>query len=414
MRILKSFLIAWFCYWLLQVILPVSPVGNGMLVGFLVQATFVLVVAATYTLMECLAVDVNRSGRVWQANRTVIVAALTLSVLGTLALGYDKIIVQGIDYSAGLAMAREQWREVGAMRGNEVSSPASAVGYLLSSCYIVAIVLLTRDRFAATWKTIACAAVAAALAMANTVLTGGRSTLILTLLFYIAARLMAPDTRASQAKVTGPRKSLWVTLLLVLLGGIYFLFIFLQRAEAAGISVASYSAGVLADLGLQPSEWLSDFNPDSLVGALVNLLVTAVAYFTHSFATTVSIVDFGPSHNQATVVFVTAAGLAAKLHLIEPIDTDWFLAGAFPSLPGALYLQGGWFLLVMASAVLGLLTSLAQSWYRASPSTMSFGVLTAFLCVLLSSPILFVADVMMFPFVICQFGLIYLIAKIIK
>lgn len=412
MRILKSFLIAWLCYWLLQVILPVRPTGEALLLGFLVQVTFVLVVLASYATTECFAVEA--AGREWQASRSVIVVALGLSVLGTLALAFDKIVVQGIDYSAGLAIAREQWREAGEMRGNEVSSPASAIGYLLSSCYIVAIVQLTRAKDAARWKNVVCAGVAAVLALANTILTGGRSTLILTLLFFIAARLLAGGAVPRQDRQRAPRKSLWLTLLLVFLGGVYFLFIFMQRADAAGISVAAYSAGVLADLGLQPNEWLSNFNPDSIVGALINLLVTATAYFTHSFATTVSIVDFGPSHNAATVVFVTAAGLAAKLQLIDPIDTEWFLAGAFPSLPGALYLQGGWFLLGLASAVLGMLTSLAQSWYRAAPTTLSFGMLTAFFCVLLASPILFVADVMMFPFVISQFGLIYLIAKVIK
>lgn len=412
MRILKSFLVAWILYWLLQVILPVRPIGEGLLIGFLVQLTFVLVVAVAYIAGEFLR-KAPTVAEDWRASGTIVLVALALSLIGTLALAFDKIVVQGIDYSAGLAYAREQWRESGVARGDEISSPASVVGYLLSACYIVAVVLFARTRFAIRWHAYACGAVAVVLALSNTVLTGGRSTLILTLLFFLAARLLREGTAEMRRPLIG-RRSFWLTAMLLLLGGGYFLLVIVQRADATGISVADYSRGVLTDLGLEPTAWLEGLDPaNSFVGVL-NLLVMATGYFTHSFATTVAIVDFGPSHNASTVVFVTAASLAAKLHLIAPIDTNWFLAGAFPSLPGALYLQGGWFLLVLASAALGILTSLAQHWYRSSPSALSFGALTAFLCILLASPILFVADVMMFPFVVIQFGLIFLIAKFIE
>ncbi len=411
MRILNSFLMAWILYWLLQVILPVRPVGEALLVGFMVQIAFVLTVAGTYALAEHWPVG-PASAAGWTESSTVVAVALALSLIGTLALAFDKVVIQGIDYSAGLAFAREQWRESGVARGNEISSPASVVGYLLSSCYIVAIVLFARTNFAG--RTYLYGAMAAILALANTVLTGGRSTLILTLLFFVAARLLAGNGVRIREKTASGRRSLWLTLALVFFGGIYFLFVFLQRADATGISVVAYSRSVLNDLGLEPTAWLEGLDPEGILAGPLNLLVMATAYFTHSFSTTVAIADFGPEHNFATVVFVTAASLAAKLHLIGPIDTEWFLAGAFPSLPGALFLQGGWFLLLFASAALGLLTSLAQSWYRASPSALSFGVLAAFLCVLLASPILFVADVMMFPFVMLQFGLISLIAKLIK
>ena len=413
MRILKSFLLAWFFYWLLLLILPVRPIGEAVLVGFLVQIIFVLVVAIGYVSVEFLLHKTSSSMAAgWRLSSAIVPIALSLSLLGTLALAFDKIVVQGIDYSAGLAYAREQWREAGAAHGDEVSSAASVVGYLLGSCYIVAVVLFSRTEFAARWQAYACGVAAAILALANTVLTGGRSTLILTLLFFVATRLLGGGEERSQR--AGSSRSFWLTLALLFLGAVYFLFVIVQRADATGISVAEYSRSVLTDLGLRSSDWFDNLDSRQDFVAILNLLVMAVSYFVHSFATTVAIVDFGPDRNTSTVIFVIAASLAAKLHLIGPIDTDWFLAGAFPSLPGALYLQGGWFLLVLAGVALGLLTALVRRWYIGSPSVLSYGLLASCLCTLLASPILFVADVMMFPFVIIQFCFIYLIAKAIK
>ncbi|MGO4325658.1 hypothetical protein AB4Z48_07530 [Cupriavidus sp. 2TAF22] len=409
MKILKSFLVAWIFYWLLQVILPVRPMGESVLVGLMIQMSFVLTVVFSYLMVERWPVG-PAAAREWGVDSRLVLFALALSALGTAALAYDKIVVQGIDYSAGLAVAREQWRELGAEREGAISSPASALGYLLSSCYIVAIVMFPRADLGR--RMFAYGAFAGLLAFANTMLTGGRSTLILTLLFYIAARILAG--KGMPAGRTISRRSLSLMLVLIFVSGLYFVFIFLQRADAAGISITDYSSGVIQDLGLLPNAWLEDLDPRNPITSLLNLLVMSVSYFSHSFATTVAIADYGHENNFATVVFITALGLAAKLHIIQAPDTDWFLAGAFPSLPGALYLQGGWVMLILTGAALGMLAALCQSWYRSVPSILSLGCLTALMCVLLASPILFVADVMMFPFVMFQFGLIYLIAKFIK
>ncbi|WP_420993396.1 oligosaccharide repeat unit polymerase [Cupriavidus sp. 30B13] len=410
MKILKSFLVAWCFYWLLQLILPVRPMGEAVLLGFVIQLIFVLAVTLGYLAVERWP-DASADMPGWTIDRRLVLIALILSAFGTAALAYDKIVVQGIDYSAGLAVAREQWRELGAEREGAISSPASALGYLLSSCYIAAIVLFPYANLGR--RVIVYGVSAAFLAFANTVLTGGRSTLILTLLFYIATRiLMGRRNRAGGPAMS--RRSRWLTLGLVSISGLYFVFIFLQRADAAGVSVTDYSYGVLQDLGLFPSTWLEDMDPRSMLTSLLNLSVMSISYFSHSFATTVAIADYGYENNFATVVFITALGLAAKLHIIQTPNTDWFLAGAFPSLPGAFYLQGGWGMLILTGAILGVLTALSKCWYRSAPSILSLGCLTALMCVLLASPILFVADVMMFPFVMFQFGLIYLIARFIK
>ena len=54
------------------------------------------------------------------------------------ALTYDKLFIQKIDYSAGLAFAREEWRQLGEEREGQASSIFSVIGYLLGSSYYVA------------------------------------------------------------------------------------------------------------------------------------------------------------------------------------------------------------------------------------------------------------------------------------
>ncbi|CUI70260.1 hypothetical protein [Achromobacter xylosoxidans] len=412
MPILKSFLAVWLAYWALQVVLPVRPAGDAVIWGLLLQIAFVLSVTCAFALTEFCAGKHSHQVR-WKADGLLIKLALILSLVGTLALIYDKIIVQGIDYSAGLAYAREQWRRAGELRGEGVSSIGSILGYLIGSSYIIAIILLPSSAFRPAQKALIGAA-AFALALVNTLLTGGRSTLILAVLFYLVARIFnGSEERGSGEDALLTRKSKLLTMILVVLSGCYFLYIFLARAEATGISVTEYSHAILAHLGLMPTDWLLNLPANSMLTSVVNLLTMGAAYFTHSFSTTVSIFDYGPQHNEATVVFVTAASMASRLRLIPPVDTDWFLTGLFPSFPGALYLQGGWGVLVLAGFAAGMLTGLAHLWFRKAPSILSFGLLSAFGCILLASPILFAADVMMFPFIIPQFFLVYIIAKLI-
>lgn len=400
----------WLGYWALQVVMPVRPSGDAVIWGLLIQIAFVLSVTFVFLLTEyCVQGQVRRPK--WEADALLIKIALILSLIGTLALIYDKIIVQGIDYSAGLAYAREQWRRAGEMRGGAVSSVGSILGYLIGSSYIVAIILLPWSNLKPSRKALAGGA-AFALALINTLLTGGRSTLILAVLFYLVAKTLrgkdADDDRALSFK------SKLLTGALVTLSGCYFLYIFLARAEATGISVTEYSHATLDHLGLTPTEWLLNLPASSAVASIINLLVMGAAYFSHSLSTTVSIFDYGPQHNDATVVFVTAASMASRLNLIEPMDTDWFLSGLFPSLPGALYLQGGWGMLMVAGMAIGMLSALGYQWFCKKPSILSFGILSAFGCILLASPILFAADVMMFPFIVPQFFLVYIIFKLIS
>lgn len=333
MPILKSFLAVWLAYWALQVVLPVRPAGDAVIWGLLLQIAFVLSVTCAFALTEFCAGKHSHQVR-WKADGLLIKLALILSLVGTLALIYDKIIVQGIDYSAGLAYAREQWRRAGELRGEGVSSIGSILGYLIGSSYIIAIILLPSSAFRPAQKALIGAA-AFALALVNTLLTGGRSTLILAVLFYLVARIFnGSEERGSGEDALLTRKSKLLTMILVVLSGCYFLYIFLARAEATGISVTEYSHAILAHLGLMPTDWLLNLPANSMLTSVVNLLTMGAAYFTHSFSTTVSIFDYGPQHNEATVVFVTAASMASRLRLIPPVDTDWFLTGLFPSFPG--------------------------------------------------------------------------------
>src|SRR5690606_17079503 len=77
--------------------------------------------------------------------RQLIYVSYTLSLLGLLLLIYDKVVIQDINYSAGFASAREQWKEASDARDHAISSIFSVLGYLLSSSYFLPVaVLLSR------------------------------------------------------------------------------------------------------------------------------------------------------------------------------------------------------------------------------------------------------------------------------
>jgi hypothetical protein len=132
------------------------------------------------------------------------------------------------------------------------------------------------------------------------------------------------------------------------------------------------------------------------------MVVLALSYVTHSFATAAAIVE-GPTEDKS-ILFLHAAGILYKLGLGSAPDGDWFLTGRFPSLPGALWHQYGALGFGAASLALGAIAASARVWAIRSPRRLvPMGVCLLVDAILLLSPALFAADFLSFPFVVASF-----------
>lgn len=403
----QTFLSVWLIYWAAIALLPVKSIYTATFQAFLLQLVFVFLVLAAYGVIGI----IIKSRKIPEAgtfniSRALILIkiALSLSLIGFIFLIYDKIYIQGIDYSGGIAIAREQWRQVGEDRAGQASSIFSILGYLFGSGYYVAAVLaITQISILSTTQRVSILLVCFLIVMANSLITGGRSNVLLLGVFIIGA--MASRRKLHLRKLLGGWMQRWIILFATGLSAGYTIYVFYQRADASELNGLEYVLDFLPFLGLESTEWFKDLLDDGMLSSLSAMLVLAASYITHSFATTAAIID-GPTEDK-TIIFVHAVNILSKLGLANHSSDEWFLSGRFPSVPGALWHQFGGIGLVMGGLLLGAASAIAKAWTALRPARLlPLGVFVMLDVILILTPLLFAGDFLSFPFLLFSFLLI--------
>ena len=409
---LKSFVYSWTIYWGLILLLTVHSIYPSATLAFLLQMTFVALVSVGYLIARLSTLGVrapdSRTGHI-PAARSVVRMSIYLSVFGLLFLVYDKVAIQGIDYSEGLAVAREQWRVIGEEREGTASSIWSALGYLIGSAYYVTIVmLLTQPQSFSARERLGIASTAFIFALLNSVITGGRSNFMLLGVFAVAAmsarrnlsiRLIFPDRRQ--------RRALSAVTFLALA---YMVYVFYARAEAGGELVSLYVVNFLPYMGLDFDNWYLQASSNESVATVGNMTILVGGYLSHSLATFAAILDV-PQEDKI-MLFGNAASILYKLGLTGKPDDGWFLAGRFPSVPGALWHQYGPAGFLLGSVLLGVVAGLTTAWASlASCRLLTLGMYAMVSATLILTPYVFAPDFLSFPFVFSSFVMLSVFAR---
>lgn len=404
---IKHFLFVWLFYWSLVFLLPATSTYSAVTFAFALQLLFVFFVIVGYSWS-----GINLNARKlfqWnqQAPRNtdwMIRALLWLSFIGTVSLIYDKIVIQGIDYTQGIAVAREAWREKGIARDGGISSIYSILGYLLSSGYFVAAVLLLLGGKAInTKKRYKILLAIFMLLIVNSAITGGRSNVLLLLVFILGT--MTTVSGFSYKELFANRFLRLLMLFILFFSFSYVLYVFSERANATGIEASAYLKQFLPYLGLELNTSFIEFMGSGIISNLLSLLVLSASYLSHSFATTAAIMEYGTGDK--IILFTHFMNILHKLQLVDRLDSSWFLTGRFPSLPGALFYQFGAFGFAVTSVFIGFLSGLSKCFYLYKPSSIIFLMFYLIMySVLIVSPLGLAIDFMSFPFVILSFLLI--------
>ena len=363
----KLFIKTWMIYWFVIILIPVKSIYPATYQAFFLQLTFVVLVFLSFyftsTILGTKEIDENNFF-VINKSYTYIKIAMILSLIGFLFLIYDKVFIQGINYSEGLAFAREQWRQQGEGREVEVSSIFSVFGYLFSSSYFVAAILsITQNNILTTYQRFGTLLLCLLFSISNTIITGGRSTLFLFVVFILIS-LSSRNLITLQKSIFNKKLSL-VLFFIFLFIATYFILIFYQRAELSDTDANLYVLNFLPYLGLMPVEWYDN--------------------------------------------------LLRKLGLSLFSYDEWFLSGRFPSLPGAFLHQFGAFGFVFASIFLGSINAILKRWRKLCPTHLfPLGTLIMVEVILILSPLLFAGDFLSFPFILTELIIIFYIDKIIQ
>lgn len=401
---IRHFIYTWLTYWAVVALLPVHSIYPATTAAFFLQLAFVLMVLAS---LESV-VFFSGTRRMPEAHRveipstpTLIRIAIAMSIVGLASLTYDKILIQGIDYSEGVAAAREEWRQLGEDRDGQASSIFSALGYLFGSAYFVAIVLaITQTRILSSRQRLWSLLASFSVLIGNSLITGGRSNVLLVAAFAIAAFSARRGLNLRNVfRRRGQRRILW---LLVIAAAAYIIFIFYARAKAGGVEILGYAIDFLPYLGVEVDDWYRASLGGGIFSSLSAMLVLTLSYVTHSFATVAAIVD-SPSEEK-TIIFVHGLTILSKLNLVPAPDGDWFLSGRLASVPGALWHQFGIIGFSVGSFLLGVSCAIAKIWAARRPHRLlPLGAYVAADATLLLTPAFFAGDFLSFPFVVAAF-----------
>lgn len=398
---LGRFWVAWILYWLLFFIQPIQSIYPDTCLAWLLQLLFVLTVSLAYGFGSILVSFCSPAVRGATINidpirvYSIIRWGLQISLLGLAFLIYDKIFIQKIDYTMGLAGAREQWRLLGEARNGRVSSIFSAIGYIFGGGFFLPLgLLLSRRVVIPDAKRFRLFLMSVFLLMSNSLLTGGRSNILLAL-------TIASFGYFSSGQHTTLWRSSFVRILFLttaLIPAIYALYVFRSRAVGSDLEITQYAVSFHEYLGLKLAPGFEKFVISSRVGGVLSVINLAASYLTHSLATAAAIIRNGVDNGDA--IFGYLLTLGAKLGVSSP-PTEWFLSGRFPSMPGALYLEFGIPGILYGASVTGIIAGIACSLFVQRPgSAFCFLGCASLESVLLLSPFLFAGDFLFFPFML--------------
>jgi hypothetical protein len=422
---IKVVIRCWLLYWLLILIAPFHSTAPSPWMGIAIQLLFFVSVLAGYAFIASQHPGGHKVDQVFD-NPKSLVRLFWLSIffafMGSLSLSFDRIVIQGISFSDGLAVAREKWRQAGEERGGSISSIFSVLGYLFAPAFYYSIINLTAYRKAHARKIKLKWLIIIILIGWNTILTGGRSVAFVALVMFAASHVYTRQfftTRSSSiwqrivaSRVFVLKKSTLLRNLVFLSLIGYSLYIFAVRSAANEMTVAHYVDQALNGLGLKMYSVIDNIIPYLPFATVFYLLTLFLGYLIHSYVV-VSKIYFYPYPNKSLVIFVSFGLILAKLGIISEPNTEWFLAGSFPSLPGALYLQGGFVLMILFGFLLGAgLAFCIASIYRFRYNSMLLFVYIILLSTLMTSPVLFIFDSLMFPFILIQFLIFSALRKV--
>lgn len=397
---LTRFWIIWISYWMIFIIQPIESIYGEISYAFSIQFLFAICFSLAYKLIPSKFVKSKKCEPLFSNPKTTkkyLKLCIYLSMIGLLALIIDKVAIQGIDFSQGFSVAREQWKTFGEERDGSISSIFSVLGYLLGNSYFLAVILLmkrsvklpnsTRIRFFFVVFTIS---------LINGLITGGRSNIFLMIAFMVSSYFS--DSRLPSEKLFNKIQYRITIRALIISLLIYLLLVFVWRSQASDQHIVLYANHILNFLGLSQDKWFEDFCSNTpIIGSILAVINLGFSYLTHSLSTTVKLLS-SPVEDKV-IIFNYFYSLLSRLGVEISVDTDWILVGRFPSLPGAVYYQYSFLGTCLFSIILGYLAKISYILMKKNKGSYLNFFLSHFIeTISLLSPFLCAVDILSYPF----------------
>lgn len=405
---IRWYLYVWFFFFLFEAILPVESISGNKLQAVLASIDYVLVSAGTAWLFyisfrrKTVYVQKVSRGLNFRQLKLIILCSLVLSLSGFLLLWFDKIFIQKIDYSAGMAVAREVWRKAGEERQG-VSSVASVLGYITGFSFYVTIAMihLHWENLTKYYRYLGLFS-GLLLLFGMSYLSGGRTIILLQIASMMSIGIIRRIKRISflpGRKTT----SKFIPLSIIFIAFVFSIYIFKLRAEMSNMDAKNYVSELVNFLGgIETDTFNSIENLGDIFADIIYLSLGAGVYLTHTLWSFQTVLDAEYRPGWVSLSYIMS--LLAKIGAIQNASEPWLLAGNFISLPGALWYDFGSLGFLIAAIVHGILLGSAMvTVSHRKAGGIGVGWVIAVLISTILSPLVFAPLLMSFPFMLVSY-----------
>jgi hypothetical protein len=289
--------------------------------------------------------------------------AAVVGVIGVSFLIYDRVTVQGIGFSSGIALARAAWANAGMERSGGVSSVFSVAGNILwAFAYVVlAPVVLVWERLR-VFERVVLLILAGGTIIATSALNGGRTPIVLGLGIFISVCLVRSIVGlAFFPPLLVKARKMRVLVALCILA--YFPYISVERSEMTQIDPHTYATIMLT---FAHGQWTDSIHvldslPDSVEAGVYPVLLSGIQWV-HPFLVLETVIEV-PDRSGA-VLLGTMISIAEKIGIVHDVPVEWTYPGLFLSLPGGLYHDLGFLGVLLGGLVHGAFLGRCESLLR--------------------------------------------------
>lgn len=324
---------------------------------------------------------------------------LILAFIGVCSILFDRIFIQGVDYSEGVSAARENWRELSTARQG-VSSPFSVIGSVFYPSVFSSIILtlVFYERLSMRFFRLLAAL---AIVVIFSLIIGGRTSILVLVAVTISSLAMRSVIGLPVIPLGFVKYGFLGLLLCVSFAGLVFYW----RMVNSAVDFSSYAASLVGRHGgyIKPG---SDFSSADMFDALMYSIVVYLVHVKWVFQSILADEHFlygNAFFNQLMWTLSTRGGLDLS---IVGYDYNWTHSGNWISLPGALWhdfkglgvfwgslvVYGLFFLMFLLVVQANLLGDRLKVWFVLSS--------TVLISVFIVSPFVFIFDVVEFNYLV--------------
>lgn len=384
----------WAVFLLFELVLPIEGVYHKYwLFGYAVIVIYIVAIfvgsSLSLAVLNSLPVRQACEVPVLSLKKPRIYILSSLVVLGVIMVAINRIYIQGIDYTQGLAIAREAWKAASVEVGTTILGPVGNV-FMALGVFLLLFLIYSWERFNTGERFIGVLAGIIGFA-GQAVFTGGRSFLLI----YGAGIYIAEVLRRDEGRGRAINVKYITSLGIVAVA--YSIYIFQQRAGMNDIPIYLYAERWIRLLGGEAYPYI----PEWLEHNLVHIGILISGYLLHSVWTLQEIVAQGLHSGQSMFVFVDM--ILSRIGITEA-PVAWERSGYFAPLPGLILHDFGLIGVPIGGFVIGVVYSLSKKihdWYRTNISLLGY-IYSSIIIIL--SPIAFGFDVMLGFYFILSLG----------